>query len=128
MVTALYAVIMAGLLIGLAVQVIRQRRRHLVKYADGGVSALTLARSAHGNATETIPITLILMGLAELNGTHVWWIHATGMLFIIGRVLHARAILNDRLKGRVSGMILTFGVMLVLMVLNLIALPFDKML
>ncbi len=35
MVTALYAVILAGLLIGLAVQVIKQRRRHQVKYMDG---------------------------------------------------------------------------------------------
>ncbi|MCG6404956.1 MAPEG family protein [Vibrio fluvialis] len=114
MVTALYAVILAGLLIGLAVQVIKQRRRHQVKYMDGGVNALTLARSAQGNAAEYIPITLILMGFAEFNGANVWW-------------LHAKAILNDQLKGRITGMKLTFSVMIILMVLNLIYLPYGKL-
>ncbi|EKO3368161.1 MAPEG family protein [Vibrio fluvialis] len=127
MVTALYAVILGGLLIGLAVQVIKQRRRHQVKYMDGGVNALTLARSAQGNAAEYIPITLILMGFAEFNGANVWWLHATGIAFILGRLLHAKAILNDQLKGRITGMKLTFSVMIILMVLNLIYLPYGKL-
>ncbi|WGY45598.1 MAPEG family protein [Vibrio sp. ABG19] len=127
MVTALYAVILAGLMIWLAVQVIKQRRRHRVKYRDGGVNALTLACSAQGNATEYVPITLILMGLAETNGAAVWWIHLCGIAFMVGRMLHAKAILNDQLKGRVIGMKLTFGVMTLLMVLNLIYLPYAKL-
>ena len=85
------------------------------------------ARSAQGNAAEYIPITLILMGFAEFNGANVWWLHATGIAFILGRLLHAKAILNDAMKGRVTGMKLTFGVMVVLMVLNLIYLPYGKL-
>lgn len=127
MVTALYAVILAGLMIWLAVQVIQLRRRHQVKYADGGVNVLTLARSAQGNAAEYVPITLIIMGLAEMNGAAVGWIHLCGIAFIVGRVLHAKAILNDQLKGRVTGMKLTFGVMTLLMVLNLIYLPYARL-
>lgn len=128
MVTALYAVILAGLLISLAWQVIKQRRAELVKYADGGVEALVLARSAHGNAVDYIPITLILMALAEYNGVHVGFIHLAGIAFVIGRVLHAKAILSDTLKHRITGMKLTFFVMAALMVLNLIALPYSKLL
>ncbi len=74
MVTTGYAVVLCGWLIYLAVQVIRQRRKHQVLFADGGVDALVRARSAQSNATEYIPIFLILLGLAEMNGVNVWWI------------------------------------------------------
>ncbi|MEI8673602.1 MAPEG family protein [Vibrio sp. SA48] len=105
MITALYAIILTAILIWLAVEVIKQRRANQVKYADGGVPALQLARSAQGNAAEYIPITLILMALLESNGASVWWIHGVGMAFVIGRILHAKAILSDQLKGssRLSG-------------------------
>ncbi|HHC7418710.1 TPA: hypothetical protein ACN3ZQ_001920 [Vibrio cholerae] len=44
MVTTGYAVVLCGWLIYLAVQVIRQRRKHQVLFADGGVDALVRAR------------------------------------------------------------------------------------
>ncbi|MDE1222125.1 MAPEG family protein [Vibrio aestuarianus] len=128
MITALYAIILTAILIWLAIEVIKQRRANQVKYADGGVPALQLARSAQGNAAEYIPITLILMALLEFNGASVWWIHSVGMAFVIGRILHAKAILSDQLKGRIAGMKLTFAAMVALMLLNLIYLPFDKIL
>ncbi|CAH8236583.1 Membrane protein [Vibrio aestuarianus] len=128
MITALYAIILTAILIWLAIEVIKQRRANQVKYADGGVPALQLARSAQGNAAEYIPITLILMALLEFNGASVWWIHGVGMAFVIGRILHAKAILSDQLKGCIAGMKLTFAAMVALMVLNLIYLPFDKIL
>ncbi|KJY81775.1 membrane protein [Vibrio galatheae] len=127
MVTGLYAAILASLMIWLSIQVIKQRRKAQVKYADGGVDALTIARSAHSNAVDYIPITLILMGVVEYNGASPWMIHICGLAFVIGRVLHARAILADKLKGRVSGMKVTFLVMAVLIVLNIAYLPFAKM-
>lgn len=84
MVTTGYAVVLCGWLIYLAVQVIRQRRKHQVLFADGGVDALVRARSAQSNATEYIPIFLILLGLAEINGVNVWWIHVLGVAFVVG--------------------------------------------
>jgi len=127
MVTALYAAILAALMIWLSIQVIKQRRKAQVKYADGGVDALTIARSAHSNAVDYVPITLILMALLEYNGAAPWMIHLCGLAFVVGRILHAKGILADRLKGRVSGMKLTFLVMVVLIVLNVAYLPFDKL-
>ncbi|RJX66581.1 hypothetical protein DZ860_20090 [Vibrio sinensis] len=127
MITALYAVILAGMMMGLSFQVIKQRRIAKVAYADGGVDALKIARSAQSNAMDYIPITLLLMALVEQNGASVYWIHFAGILFVIGRVLHARAILNDRLSGRVLGMKLTFSVMLGLMALNLYYLPWSQL-
>ncbi|MGR5235962.1 MAPEG family protein [Vibrio alfacsensis] len=127
MITALYASILAILLIWLAFQVIKQRRVNKVAYADGGIEPLQIARSAQSNATEYIPITLILMILLEFNGAWLWWLHFTGAVFVIGRVIHARAILRDDFNGRVIGMKLTFFTMIGLVVLNLFYLPYGHL-
>ncbi len=127
MVTALYASIMAGLLVWLAIQVIKQRRVNKVAYSDGGVEALQIARSAQSNASEYIPITLILMVLLEFNGAQPVWIHLTGIIFVIGRIIHARGILQESFKGRVKGMQLTFLIIAALVVLNMIYLPYGKL-
>ncbi|MGR5209434.1 MAPEG family protein [Vibrio rotiferianus] len=127
MITALYASALALLLIWLAFQVIKQRRSNKIAYADGGVESLQIARSAQSNASEYIPITLILMALLEYNGASVLWIHLAGIAFVIGRVIHARGILAEDLKGRVTGMKLTFFTMIGLVALNLIYLPYENL-
>ncbi|ARP01049.1 Inner membrane protein YecN [Vibrio alginolyticus] len=127
MITALYANILAILIIWLAVQVIKQRRLNQIAYADGGVEALQITRSAQSNATEYIPITLILMALLEFNSAYPTWIHLTGIIFVIGRVIHAKGILKKDLKKRIRGMQVTFLVILSLVVLNMIYLPYDKL-
>ena len=127
MITALYANILAILIIWLAVQVIKQRRLNQIAYADGGVEALQIARSAQSNATEYIPITLILMAILEFNSAYPTWIHLTGIIFVIGRVIHAKGILKKDLKKRIRGMQVTFLVILSLVVLNMIYLPYDKL-
>ncbi|KXZ35785.1 MAPEG family protein [Vibrio alginolyticus] len=127
MITALYANILAILIIWLAVQVIKQRRLNQIAYADGGVEALQIARSAQSNATEYVPITLILMALLEFNSAYPTWIHLTGIIFVIGRVIHAKGILKKDLKKRIRGMQVTFLVILSLVVLNMIYLPYDKL-
>ncbi|BBL90440.1 membrane protein [Vibrio rotiferianus] len=127
MITALYASALALMLIWLAFQVIKQRRSNKIAYADGGVESLQIARSAQSNASEYIPITLILMALLEYNGVSVLWIHLAGIVFVIGRVIHARGILAEDLKGRVTGMKLTFFTMIGLVALNLIYLPYGNL-
>lgn len=127
MITALYASVLAVLLVWLAIQVIKQRRVNKVAYADGGVESLQIVRTAQSNASEYIPITLILIALLELNGAKPVWVHLTGVIFVIGRIIHARGILKQSFKGRVKGMQLTFLIIAALVVLNLIYLPYDKL-
>lgn len=127
MITALYASVLAVLLVWLAIQVIKQRRVNKVAYADGGVESLQIVRTAQSNASEYIPITLILMALLEFNGAKPVWIHLTGVIFVIGRIIHARGILKQSFKGRVKGMQLTFLIIAALVVLNLIYLPYGKL-
>ncbi|MDA0117559.1 MAPEG family protein [Vibrio sp. T11.5] len=127
MITALYASVLAMLMIWLSIEVIKQRRSAKVAYADGGVNALQVARSAQGNAMDYIPITLFLMAMFEYNGASPWMIHIAGAVFVIGRLLHAKAVLAEKLKGRITGMKLTFLTMVALIVLNLVYLPFGKL-
>ncbi len=126
MVTAFYGIWMGLLLVWLAIQVIKQRRKHRIAYADGGDQALMIARSAHSNAAEYIPIILILMGLAEINQAPQLIIHICGGILILGRVCHAYGILKEKLKFRVRGMVLTFADIMALAMINAIYLPWDR--
>ena len=118
MITGVYAALLALLICALAFNVIKARRKHKIKYGDGSVQALEMARSAHSNAAEYIPITLILLFLLEQSGADGRLIHAAGIVFLIGRVLHAKAILGDQLKGRRLGMQITFFIIFFLAMLN----------
>ena len=120
MYTALYAAISALLICWLAIQVIKARRKHQVRYADGGVEAVQIARSAHSNCIEYIPIFLILLFLLEYNGGHPLLINLAGGIMLTGRALHARGILKEQHKYRVLGMKITFGTLAMLAALNII--------
>jgi|LLEJ01.1.fsa_nt_gi uncharacterized membrane protein YecN with MAPEG domain len=126
MITALYASLLMLLIIWLTVKVIKQRQSGKIAYADGGVKELQIARSAHGNASETIPITLVLMILLELNGGNIYLLHLCGVALLLGRILHGTGILNENFGNRKKGMVLTFISQIILVVGNLIYLPFDK--
>ncbi len=68
MVSALYAVLGALLLIKFSFDVVRLRMQYRVSYGDGGFSELQSAIRIHGNAVEYIPVALILLLLMEMDG------------------------------------------------------------
>lgn len=68
MVSALYAVLGALLLIKFSFDVVRLRTQYRVSYGDGGFSELQSAIRIHGNAVEYIPAGLILLLFMEMNG------------------------------------------------------------
>ena len=115
-ITALYAGLMGLWLLALGFEVVRRRRRHQVSVGDGGVRELELAMRAHGNASEYVPIALILLGLSEGLGAPVWVLHVFGLMLVAGRLLHGGYFLTGarRMPLRVLGMQLTVGVIGVL--------------
>ncbi len=128
MTTAIYACILALLICHLSMNVIKARRKNKVKYADGDCDELIIARSAQSNAVDYCPIAIMLLLFLELNGGHLVLIHAVGITFVIGRIIHCRAILAENLRGRVRGMQLTFFMIYALVILNLVYLPYSKFL
>ncbi|BBT99654.1 hypothetical protein WP9S17E11_20530 [Escherichia coli] len=66
MVSALYAVLSALLLMKFSFDVVRLRMQYRVAYGDGGFSELQSAIRIHGNAVEYIPIAIVLMLFMEM--------------------------------------------------------------
>ena len=80
---------MLGLMIvvlGLRVSAIR-RSAH-VSLGDGGNPLLEERIRAHGNAVETIPIALILLGLAERALGQPWYLVAMAVVLVVSRLIH----------------------------------------
>ena len=42
----------------------------------------------HGNFIEWVPLILVMMILAEAQGTDAVWLHVAGALLVIGRLAH----------------------------------------
>lgn len=126
MVTAFYISILALLIIRLAWNVVKLRRLKRVALGDGGDKELQKAIGAMENATEYIPITLLLLAAVELNGAPLWLVHLLGIIFVISRLMHAYGVVH-RFKFRVLGMRLTVLVIAVLAMANLYFLPYNSL-
>lgn len=108
-VTAVFAGLLALWLLFLQVEVIRFRWRRRVSLGDGGFDDGVRLIRAHGNAVETIPIFLILLGLSEGMGAPGWVVGVLGAAFLAGRILHGLQFVLDRpgFAWRSAGMVLT---------------------
>ena len=69
-VTALLASLLGLMYVWLAVKVVMLRRYHRVSIGGAGHNDLEMAIRAHGNFSEYVPISLILLACAELNNAH----------------------------------------------------------
>ncbi len=120
-ITTLYACLLAFLLIYLALQVVKLRIKHKSGLGHEQESLLVAGRN-HANASEYIPIALILLALAELNGVNGLLIHLCGASLLIARVAHAwgfKAGFGGTHTGRYWGTVLTWVSILALCVINL---------
>jgi len=120
-ITLLLSSVLALIFVWLAFQVIKQRKKHKVSIGDGGVNALSMAIRAHGNFAEYVPVLLILLGCAELNGAHPLLMILFAVLILLGRMFHAYAFLGgkEHFKPRVMGMKLTLYTLIGLSVYNI---------
>lgn len=109
-ITPIYAAILAGALIFLSMRVGLMRRASKISAGDGGDSELGRRIRVQGNFVEYVPMALIGMLLAELQGASALLVHLIGLLLIVGRGLHATALsqVPQNLQFRFFGMILTF--------------------
>jgi uncharacterized membrane protein YecN with MAPEG domain len=118
-VSSLYAAVAALLIVGLSLRVIKLRRARRVLLGDGGDPELQGAIRAQGNATEYIPVSLVLLALLELNGAHAILVHCGGLAVLAGRFLHARGLLAGSLRYRILGMRITLFTLIGLALANL---------
>ncbi len=111
-VTSFYAAAAALFLIPLSLWVIFARQDLGVAWGDGTEDGdrLMRLRRAHGNFIEYVPMALIVLMLAEIQGAPAWALHLSGKSLLIGRVVHAAGLIRfpGDLRFRVVGMVLTF--------------------
>ncbi|MEM8536675.1 MAG: MAPEG family protein [Pseudomonadota bacterium] len=122
-ITSLTAVYAAVLIIALTIKVVQLRRRGGVVLGDNDDRVLTKAIRGHANATEQLPISLILMGLAELQGGPVALLLIGALTLVTGRTMHAIyfAIHGTSWRLRFFGMWLTLTGQVALLLALLIA-------
>ncbi len=121
MISAFYAALLALFQVVLTFNIVRLRYAQRVSLGSGD-DTLTRAVRAHGNLTEIVPISLILLVLADLQGAPHWSLHSLGMLIVLGRFAHAYAILkspNSVGVGRMAGMIMNVAALILGALLNL---------
>lgn len=109
-ITSLTALCAALLILVLTIKVVRLRRRDGVVLGDNDDRVLQKAIRGQANAVEQLPIALILMGLAEVQGGNPVLLTITAVVLLTGRVMHAVyfAIHGSHWRLRMYGMLLTF--------------------
>ena len=127
MIVVVYLSLYTLIIIWLSLRVIDNRRKHRVSVGDGGVEALQIAIATQSNAVEYLIIASLLLVTLELNGGSQWFLHALGLALVLGRVYHVKGMFAKRLRYRVVGMKITIFSLVALAVLNVVYLPFDKL-
>jgi uncharacterized protein len=107
--SAIYVALILVMGVVLTLLVINQRRTKLIGIGDGGDRTVARMIRVHGNFAENAPLALALLILLPLVGAAGWSIHAVGLLFLVGRGLHAWGLSQSAgsSAGRVGGMIMT---------------------
>jgi uncharacterized protein len=120
-ITALYAAILALIMVALAINVTIHRAKLRVPMGDGGNPQMLRMIRVHGNAVEYVPLGIVLMGILELNGGWHWALHAAGIALILARVLQSWGMWSTDIAGfgRIGGQSLTWITIAALAVLNL---------
>ena len=124
-ITAFFAGVLALWILFLLFKVVAFRRANQVAMGAGGDKLGECLIRGHGNATENIPIFLIMLGLAEGIGTASWFLYALAIVFCIGRFLHGVHFMKVRegITLRFYGMLMTLlanGVLAVRLVLSVV--------
>ncbi len=117
-ITSLYAALAALLYLGLAGLVVRARWATRTPLGVGADPRMERAVRVHANFVEYVPLILLLLLLAELNGLPGWALHAAGAVLVASRLLHAWGLSRHSARsfGRFYG---TLGTWLVLLGLAL---------
>ncbi len=95
----LYAALASFIFIQLASATGKLRRAHKVSIGDAGVPQLVRVLRGTANATENIPVFLVMLVTAALLGAPTVAIHVLGLPFVIFRAIHAWHFIQEDAPG-----------------------------
>ena len=128
MTSAIHASIGAIIIVWLSLNVIKVRTATHILLGDGGNEQLKTAIATQLNAVEYIPIALLLLFALDYNNANLIIVHALGIAFLVGRVIHAKGLLSGKLNARILGMQITIWTLIGLAAANLIFIPYSTVL
>jgi uncharacterized membrane protein YecN with MAPEG domain len=110
-----YAAIFGIMLVVLSVRVAGMRRKTQTALGSGGHKMLERRIRVQGNFTEYVPITLLLLAFAEMQG---WWrplLHILCAALLIARIAHAYGVGQERedIRIRASATVTTASIIIV---------------
>ena len=117
-----FSAFFAVMFVLLSINVIRARRRHKVGIGTGRNKSVERAMRVHANFAEYVPFALLLIALLELNKSNSLLLMGLCSALLVGRLVHAYGVSmeNERFAFRVSGMMMTFTVILIAALANLV--------
>ena len=92
-ITLVYTILLVFFTLVLAIRVLDLRNSPVTKFLHSpnrqiDPEMLQRAIRAHGNLIENAPLFLILLFLCELNKFDPLYLHAAGIIFFLGRLMH----------------------------------------
>ena len=87
-VTGMYAAILGLIMIAFQFRVIVKRAKSGISLLDGDDKDLALAMRQHGNFIENVPLALVVMAIAELQGAAGTWLQIIGIVLVVSRIIH----------------------------------------
>lgn len=88
-ITSFYAALAALILLVLSARVIARRMKTRISVGDGTDKELEKRMRVQANCVEYTPIAILLMLIAELQGSPAVALHVLGLMLVVGRVMHA---------------------------------------
>ncbi len=122
-VTPIYAVLLTSLFMLLSFRVIAERRGNQFAYGNNDSKRIEAKIRAHANWAEYVPITFLLMLMAELQGIGAVWLHLTGLVLLVGRVMHGvgMSFRPKDFRFHFYGMLLTVTAIPLAVIFNIVA-------
>lgn len=122
-ITGFFSSILALIFYKLSINVIKLRRKYKISLGSSKKHRdLEQAIRAHGNMSEFLPIGLILLACLEVNHIPKIIVFICGLLFLVGRYLHATSFLKEEINSshRVLGMKITHWSIVLMAILNIV--------
>ncbi len=111
MITPLFTAVLSLIFILLSIRTLRLRRKLKIAFGDSGNLEMLRAIRAHGNFSEYVPLSLLLIYFVEQAHAQSWLVYTLGSVLTLGRVCHAYGVsqLKETFFFRVFGMACTIN-------------------
>lgn len=121
--SAIYISLSGLLILVLASTSFRPRLSKKIGLGDAGNKDLMVAMRCQANNAEYMPITLLLLAVAEVNGASHILLHIAGVTFVAARAWHAWGFMRSNglmSAGRYYGTLINFSIIIFLAAINML--------